>query len=141
MRKGQPPGVQEQAPYPLLRQIPVEREITIFVVPEHRMPSMREVDADLVGPAGEEMYFEQAEVAPLLHHLHSSQGAHSAVVHADAPLAGVHYIFVQGLAELEGVLGTDAFHDGGVDLLDLALAQLPMHLDQRAALLAHDQQA
>src|SRR5260221_9991885 len=141
MRESQAPGVQEEALYALLRQLPVERESPIFVIAQNRVPGVREVDADLVGPAGEEVYFEQAEVAPLLHHLHSSQGAHSAFVHADAPLAGVHYIFVQGLAELEGVLGRDAFHDGGVDLLDLALAQLPVHLDQRAALLANDQQA
>src|SRR5437868_13964027 len=95
----------------------------------------------LMRATGEEADLEQAGIAALLRHLDLGARAHPAFAHADPAFSAARYIFVQRFADLERLALGHAFDDGGVDLLHLAFAQLPMELDQRAALLAEDQEA
>src|SRR6185436_3641141 len=104
------------------------------------MAGVREMHSYLVGAAGKEPDLEQARIAALLRHFHIGSGALAALTDAHAPLSATRYIFVQRLADFEALLARHALDDGGVDLLDLALAQLAVQLDQRATPLAQDQQ-
>src|SRR5258708_11855883 len=105
------------------------------------MAGVCEMDPYLMGAAGEEPDLEQARVPPLLRHLDPGESVLPALAHADTPLSATRYIFVQRFADVESVPVGHALDDGGVALLDLPFAELPMQLDERAALLADDQQA
>src|SRR3954451_22783986 len=105
------------------------------------MAGMGKMHPYLMGATGKEADLEQAGIAALLGYLDLGARTHPAFAHADPALAAARYIFVQRFADVERLALGHAFDDGGVDLLNLAFAQLPMEFDQRAALLAEDQQA
>src|SRR5690349_5789309 len=133
--------VEQEALHPLFGHRSVELEVAVLVIAQNRMPRVREVHPDLMRAASQEPDLEQAGLGALLGDFHLGQRAHAALLHADTPLAGARYIFVQRLADVEAIAFRHAFDERYIDLLHLALAQLPMQFDQRAAFLAHDEQA
>src|SRR5690242_2101067 len=140
MRESQPPRMQKKPPDPALCEGPVELEIAVFVVPQHRMAGVGEMDPDLMRAAGEELYFQDARLAACVEDLDPRQCRHALLRDAYAPLAAGRDMLVQGFSDLEGLARRPTFDYSGVDLIHLSVAQLAVHLDQRAALLADDEQ-
>src|SRR5262249_52478896 len=134
MNEGEPAGMEEEPPHALLFQPAIELEIAVLGVAEHRMAGLREVDADLVGSTCQEPDFEQAELGRLLQRPHLGHGFHAVLPHRDPALALGVYILVERLAQLARTALPGTLRDGEINLLDLALAQHPVELDQRAAL-------
>src|SRR6266568_6569431 len=62
------PGVQKHALQALLRQSAVELEVAVLVITRDRKSEMREMDADLMGAAGQQLRRKQRVIAdfPLL---------------------------------------------------------------------------
>jgi hypothetical protein len=130
--------VQEQPPHPLLSQPVVQVEVAVLVVAEQRMAGVRQVHADLVRAAGKQPYFQETELRRAFQGLHLGGGGHAACLHAHAALALRIDILMERVAQRPAV--HLARGERQVDLLDLAVAQHAMQLDQRAAFLGDDQQ-
>src|SRR5688500_3795983 len=121
MQESKPARMQEQPPQPLLFQPMIELEVAVLVVAEQRVAGMRDMNPNLVLAAGEQAYFDEAEVPIAFQHPDLGCRRHAAFLDAHAALAlGVDIL-------MERLVQRAACHpplgEGQVDLFDLAGAQ------------------
>src|SRR5712675_1496811 len=88
MREFQFPGVQEHALQALLRQGPVELEVAVLVIARDRKSEMGEMDADLMGAAGQELRRQQRVIADPPPLPENRLRLSALAIDADAPLSG-----------------------------------------------------
>ena len=95
MSELQLPRVQEHALQALLRQSSVELEVAVLAVTRDRKSEVGEVDADLMGAAGQQLRRQQRVIAdfPLLPENRLRLAA--LAIDADAPLSGTREEFFQ----------------------------------------------
>src|SRR2546423_2902852 len=134
MREGETRGVEEHALQAELAQLPIEREIAVFLVAEHRMAQVREVHADLVRAAGEELGFEEAETLAARKAPQQRLGLLAFLRHRD--------VLARGRAPLRerethalALVAEAPRHRGDVALVHLAVAQHAMQLREGRTLL------
>jgi hypothetical protein len=131
--------VQEHPLEPALAQRPVQFEIAVAVVGQHRMADVREMHADLVRAPGEELGFQQAHVVAPLAQAKDGLGFLACFRHGDALAA------VGGIALRQGQLHALLFvaksprHAHEVALVHVALAQLLVQRRERGAFLRHQE--
>src|SRR5688572_31494020 len=101
MAEREPSRVEHEPLCSLPRERAIELEISVLIVAENRMPGMRKVDANLMGTAGHEAHFEQAEARRFSDGADSGQRRLSAFLHADATLTFCSDMLVQRLTDLE----------------------------------------
>src|SRR5258707_9885293 len=140
MREFQFPGVQEHALQALLRQGPVELEIAVLVITRDRKSEMGEMDADLMGPSGQELRRQQREIAQSLLSPENRLRRPALAVYADAPLPGTGKKFLERKADMLSVVAPASLHQGQVFLLHPPFAQGRVQRGQRRAFFGKDEQ-
>src|SRR5712675_3256509 len=141
MHELQFPGVQEHALQALLRQGPVELEVAVLVVARDRKSEMGEMDADLMGPSGQELRRQQREIAESLLSPENRLRRPALAVYADAPLPGTGKKFLERKADMLFVVAPASLHQGQVLLLHPPLAQGRVQRGQRRAFFRKDEQS
>src|SRR4051812_43934633 len=101
-------GVEHEPLHPLLRELTVKREVTVFVIPKDRMPGMSEMHADLVRAAGQQAQFEKAGRFTALQHPDFGRGRLAIFPYRYAPLALGGDVLVERFADVELVLRREA---------------------------------
>src|ERR1700704_6397779 len=104
MRKPKPAGMQEEAPHAQFRHCMVQREVSIFVVAEDRVPGVRQVNPDLVRAAGEQTDLQDAVMVVRFQWLDAGPGPPPARPDAPPPLPGRADVLMQRLANLQRLL-------------------------------------
>src|SRR5438093_11020987 len=91
--------VQEHALQALFRQSPVELEVAVLVVTRDRKSEVGEVDADLMGAAGQELRRQQRVIAHFPFLAKNRLRLPALAIDADAPLSGTGEEFFQRQAD------------------------------------------
>src|SRR5262252_4547047 len=95
MREIQLGGVKKQAPEPLLRERAVTLVVAVLLVSGDREPQVRQVDADLVGAAREQVRRKQREVAKAAFQTNYRLRLAPLAMHAHTPLARSRQVLLQ----------------------------------------------
>src|SRR5689334_9401802 len=140
-----PPRVEEHPPQPSARERAVPREIAVFAVARERVPEMGEVYANLMRAPRLELGLEQRErrvvrrpgaLAPEYRDRRPPP-----LLDAHAPLAFARRELVQRHVDDAFRMRPRAAHEHEVALVDFAVAELPVQLGERRALLRDQQDA
>src|SRR5712692_398975 len=132
--------VQEHALEPLLPELAVELEPSVFVVPCYREPQVGELDPNLMSTSGQELRRKQGVIAEKPLSSEYGLGFAAFSMHADPPLAGAGQIFLEWQADATPVLLPDALYERKVMFADLSFAKRRVQRSQRRALLGEDEQ-
>src|SRR5256885_8247920 len=100
MREPQRPRVQKHALEALLRQSPVELEVAVLIIARDRKSEVGEMDADLMGAAGQKLRRQQRVIADFLLLPEDRLRLPALAIDADAPLAGAGEEFFQRKADM-----------------------------------------
>src|SRR5439155_712923 len=135
------PCVQEHTLQALLRQSSVELEVAVLVIARDRKSEMGEMDADLMGTAGQELRRQQRVIADFLLLPENRLRLSALAIDADAPLSGTGEEFFQRKADMLLVVAPASLHQGQVFLPHPALAKRGVQRCQRRAFLGKDEQS
>src|SRR5258706_4937962 len=92
------------------RQGSVELEVAVLVITRDRKSEMGEMDADLMGPAGQELRRQQREIAESLLSPENRLRLPSLAVDADAPFSGTGEKFLERKADMLFVVAPGSLH-------------------------------